>query len=103
MLKSVKRLLNVSVPLYPFDKRTGVGTKTFTADDVIFVYPAAEVLVVKNSTGKEIVSKTQLYVDGSCIAKELDEVTFDSRREEIQAVGTFYDHKGNADIKVLYL
>ncbi len=102
MFKSLKAWMNLPVTIKPFVKRTGTGSKEFSASLSKLCYAEGKVQLVKSKEGKEVVSHKQLYIDGSVELSELDNVIFEGKESEIQAIAYFY-RNGVADIKVVYL
>lgn len=102
MYGSLKTWLNLPVIIKPCSGRTGTGTKTFIESISTVCYAEGKVEVVTNSIGKEIVSMKRLYMDGNSSISELDNVIFEGKEVEVQAIGYFY-RNGVVDIKVVYL
>jgi thiamine pyrophosphokinase len=102
MFKSLKKWLDVAVTLHVCLSENKMGDKTFAADTTMMVYPVKKTQVVVNRQGKEVTSSITLYTEGTTIAKESDEVTFEGARYPVKAIGVFYT-KGAPDIKVVYL
>jgi hypothetical protein len=102
MYESLKRWLDVPVTVKPFLKRTGAGDKMFGTPYTIHVYPVSKEEKVRNAGGVEIISNSQLYVDGSTVIHRLDNVLFEGDELPIQAIHVFY-RNGVPDLKVVYL
>jgi hypothetical protein len=102
MLKSLKSWLTLSATIKPFVSRSGTGAKTFGVSANVSCYAEGKVQVVTNAEGKEVVSNMQLYVDGDTVVAERDNIIFNSKESEVQAIGYFY-RNGVVDIKVVYL
>jgi hypothetical protein len=94
--------MNVPYQLKPFIKRNGAGTKQFGEIIDGLCYPEADVKLVVDEAGAEVVSTTQLYVDGIAAIKVTDEIIFEGVTRPIQRINSFY-RNGVADIKVVYL
>lgn len=102
MYDSLKPWVNVPVEIKPFLKRSGTGDKEFGPQRSATCYPQGDVKVVRNSTGVEVVSNTQLIFDGIESINEMDEIIFDGKIVTIHAVSTFY-RNGMPDIRVVYV
>ena len=102
MYESLKAWMNVPVSIKPFVKRNGTGDKEYGDIVTVTCYPHAEVKVVTNNAGVEVVSNNQLYFDGLVSIVDMDAIIFEDREYEIKAVSTFY-RGGVPDIKVVYL
>ena len=102
MFKSLKSWINIPVAIKPYVKRTGTGSKEFGENINTTCYAEGKVQQIKNKDGKETVSHKQLYMTGTEVISELDNIVFESRETEIQAISYFY-RNGIVDIKVVYL
>ena len=65
-------------------------------------YPEADIKTIVNAEGEEVVSTTQLYIDGSTSIKITDEIIFEGEHRPIQRINSFY-RNGVVDIRVVYL
>lgn len=99
---SLKPWINVPVAIRPFRKRSGTGDKLYKDTVDTLCYPHGHTKIVRNYLGADVVSQTQLYVDGSTAVSTLDNVIFEAEEYPIQAIDTFY-RDGKPDIKVVYL
>ena len=102
MYAILKAWMNLPAQIKPFLKRDGTGTKIYTDPVDILCYAEGKVQVVTDSTGTEVVSNTQLYVDGSVTVSVLDCVVFEGIEKSIKNLTTFY-RNGKPDIRVVYL
>lgn len=102
MYNNLKDWINVPVAIKSFIKRSGTGDKEYSESVSSVCYPLAEVKVVVNNAGTEVVSNNQLYFDGSISVTDMDAVIFEGKEYEVKAVSTFY-RGGTPDIKVVYL
>jgi hypothetical protein len=102
MYDSIKTWVNVPYQIKPFDKRTGTGTKLFKDTVDSLCYPKSETELITDSTGAEVVSMTQLYIDGSTELTVLDNIIFENEERPIKKITSFY-RNGVPDIKVVYL
>lgn len=102
MYNSVKDWMDVPFTIKQFDKITGSGAKLYEAPVDKFCYPAGEIKRIQNDFGEEVVSGTQLYVDGDTLVTTHDLVFFEGREWNIQSVKTFYRDRV-PDLKVVYL
>lgn len=102
MFDSIKPWINVPFILKPLVGRNGAGTKIFGDDVQLLCYPVDEVKLITDETGAEVISTTQLYVDGSTPISVIDEVTFEDHTREVQRISSFY-RNGVVDIRVVYL
>lgn len=102
MYESLKSWLNIPVKILPFIKRTGTGSKEFgeAFDTVCYILGESE--VVKDQDGKEVVSNTQVYLNGSITISVLDRIVLEDGEHDIKTVSTFY-RDGKPDIRVVYL
>lgn len=102
MFKRAKRFIDMPFSYKPYIGRTGMGDKKYGDIQEAKCYAEGSVKVVKNNAGTEVLSTTQLYVNGDVDIKELDMVSFNGTESEVKAISTFYA-KGKAQIKVVYL
>lgn len=102
MFNRAKRFLDMTFTYKPYIGRTGTGDKKYGDIQEAECYAEGSVKVVKNDAGTEVLSTTQLYVNGDVDIKELDLVSFNGTESEVKAVSTYYA-KGKAQIKVVYL
>jgi hypothetical protein len=102
MIKSILPWLNVSASYRPFISYDGVGNKSYGDVTSFLCYPEGSVEIVKDAVGNEVMSKLKLYVKGTNVINENDEVTFNSEVYEVKAVAPYY-RDGVADIKVVYI
>ena len=102
LLKSVKSWCNLPARVRTFTGYDGTGKKTFNNPTNILVYAEGKMEVITNFDGKQVVSNTQLYMDGTIALQPLDEIIFEDVSRTIQHIGTFY-RNGVADLKVVYL
>lgn len=94
--------MDLDASIKPFIKRDGTGAIQYGPEVNIKCYAEGKVTVVTDRTGAEVISDKQLYIDGSTIISELDNVIFENSENSIKSIGTFYT-KGKPDIKVVYL
>lgn len=102
MYGSLKSWMNLPAQIKPFLKRDGTGTKIYGEPADILCYAEGKVQVVTDNTGTEVVSTSQLYVDGPTPISVLDCVVFEGSEKSIKNIATFY-RNGKPDIKVVYL
>ena len=102
MYDSLRPWMNVPFQIQPFIKRNGAGTKQFGDAIDAMCYPKADVTVVVDDSGAEVISTTQLYVDGDTSIKVTDNVTFEGVTRPIQRINSFY-RNGVVDVRVVYL
>lgn len=102
MYDSLKSWINLPAQVKPFLRRDGTGDKLYKDPVDILCYAEGKVQVVTDNTGTEVVSTSQLYVDGSVAVTALDCVIFEGIEKNIKQVSTFY-RNGKPDIKVVYL
>lgn len=102
MFKSLKSWIDLPFIIKPYIKRNGTGAKIFGDNINKLCYAEGKVQSITNKEGKEIKSMKQLYVDGNVAINELDNIIFEGKESEIQAIGYFY-RNGVVDIKVVYL
>jgi len=102
MYESLKPWLNIPAKILPFVKRTGTGSKEFGEAFDIKCYILGESEVVKDQDGKEVVSNTQVYVNGLTTVTVMDRIVLDDGEHDIIKISAFY-RDGKPDIKVVYL
>lgn len=102
MYASIKPWINVPFKIRPFVKRNGAGTKIFAPDIDALCYPKEDVKLVVDKDGAEVVSTTELYVDGTVDIKVTDDVVFEGAQKPIKRLGSFY-RDGRVDIRVVYI
>lgn len=102
MYSSLRQWVNIPISIIPFVKRTGTGDKEFGEPYTIYCYPCSEIKVIRNNIGVEVVSNTQLYIDGKESITDFDLITFEGKEHTIQAISNFY-REGRIDVKVVYL
>lgn len=102
MYNSLKSWINLPAQIKPFLKRDGTGAKIFGEPVDILCYAEGKSQVVTDNTGTEVVSTSQLYVDGPTVISALDCVVFEGVEKSIKNITTFY-RNGKPDIKVVYL
>jgi len=102
MYGSLKSWMNLPAQIKPFLKRDGTGAKIFGEPVDILCYAEGKVQVVTDNTGTEVVSTSQLYVDGPVTVSALDCMVFEGVEKSIKNITTFY-RNGKPDIKVVYL
>ena len=86
----------------PFQGRSGTGTKQFGEAQQALCYAEGSVKVISSNNGKDVISTTQLYVNGTVPIKELDNVLFEGKESEVKSIGFFY-RNGGVDLKMVYL
>ena len=102
MYNSLQSLLDLTVTIKPFIKRTGAGTKQFGEGIDVRCYAEGKVINITDEQGIEVVSMTQIYLDGNTAIKSTDCVIFETKESSIKSIRTYY-RKGKADLKVVYL
>jgi len=102
MYASLKDWMNLPLKIKPFKKRTGDGTRLYYDDIDTFCYAEGKVQLTTGSSGAEVVSKKQLYVEGNVQISSLDNIIFDDFECDIISVENFYDING-ISLKVVYL
>lgn len=102
--ESLKPWIRFPLTIRPFVKRTGSGTKEFGRNRTTRCYPVHTNQLVTETTGAEVVSTTQLYVDATTQVTEMDNVIFEGQERPIKKVTTHYDgNTGAASIRTVYL
>jgi hypothetical protein len=102
MFKSLKSWLDMSIQLKVYSSRNGAGTIIYNAPVNIICYIQSEDILFINDDGAEMLSDTQIYVDGSTVVTTLDAVIFDGKTRPIRKVGIWY--KNNLpSIRMIYL
>ena len=102
MYNSLKSWLNIPVQILPYVKRTGTGAKQFAEPTDTLCYILGEVTVVKDQDGQEVVSNSQIYLDGSETISALDRIIINGKQHDIKTINSFY-RSGVVDIKVVYI
>lgn len=102
MYTSLKDWINVPVQIKTVVGRTGTGARVFGEVRDELCYPKAEIKVVRNLKGEEVVSNNQLFFDGNTSISYLDIVVFEGAELSIHAITTFY-RNGKPDLKVVYI
>lgn len=102
MYASLKGWMNVTAVRKPFSSLSGTGTRTFGAPMDFLCYPTSKLTTVTTAGGEEVISTTQLHVDGNLEFDQLDNIVFEGVERPLATVVTFY-RDGVADLKVLYL
>lgn len=84
--------------------RTGYGDKTFAPSPVLYpCYNEEKVRTVRDSTGEEVVSMRQLYIDGVLSVGSDDEFTFEGKQYPLLAFSRYRGLKANTGTTVVYL
>lgn len=102
MYESLKPWLLQTATVYPYIVHNAYGDRQFGEPYDIRCYPEGKVQIVKNSDGKEVVSNTILYVEGTATINDLDKIVFEGRETEIVAITSYYRGSG-PDVKMVYL
>lgn len=102
MYDSLKPWINVPYQIKPFLRRDGAGDKLFGDTVSALCYPEADVKLIVDESGAEVISTTQLYIDGTQEIKVTDEVIFEGSVRPIQRINSFY-RNGVVDLRVVYL
>lgn len=102
MFSSIRPWINVPYAYRPFVKRTGAGTKQFGESINSLCYPVSDNKLITDSMGADVVSTTQLYVEGSEAIKVTDNVIFEGSERPVLRIASYYKD-GVPDIKVVYL
>lgn len=103
MYKELKEWLNISVTRKPFIKFDGAGDKSFESGVDLKCYMQGKFTIVTNMAGVEVVSKCQLYIDGTIPIKYHDEFIVEDEEHSIIAIEKYYDEKGALSIWVVFL
>lgn len=102
MYDSVKSWVDIPVTIKPFVKRSGTGGKIFGEPYEVKCYPLAEVNIVRNWQGVEVVSNNKLHMEGDVKITKLDSVIFEDEELPVQAISVYY-RNGKPDLKVVYI
>lgn len=102
MYKSLKSWLKVPIQIKPFVKRDGTGTASYADTIETYGYIEGGVKLISDSKGAEVISTSQIFLEGSTRLSELDLIIIDGVEHSIKTISTFYD-RGKPDIKVVYL
>lgn len=102
MFNSLKSKLTTPVTLKHFLRRDGAGNKLFSGTEEIGAYIVTKDEVVVNSKGAEVVSNTQVYIDGATNISKLDNIVLFEEEYEVQSLSTFF-WNNTPDIKVVYI
>lgn len=102
MYSSIKPFANIPMQIRPYIKRTSTGDIEYGELINVLCYPVKETKLVRNYLGTEVVSNTQLYIDGSISVNKLDSIVFDGEERPIYSIDEYY-RDGFKDIKVVYL
>jgi hypothetical protein len=99
----IKRYIKIPFNILPFKENDAFGKKTFSSQLDALCYPIDDLKVIRTDFGTEVVSATQLYIDGLTTIDVIDEVIYGGKQHAIQHIGTYYDTNGKALLKVVYL
>lgn len=102
MFSSLKGKLTTPVLLKHFIRRDGAGNKLFSSTEEVGAYIVSNDEVVVDSKGAEVVSKTQVYLDGTINISKLDNVVLFGEEYEIRSLSTFF-WNSSPDVKVVYI
>ena len=102
MYCSLKSWLDIPIIIKVFDKRTGTGAKLFNGSLETNCYISAEDKVVTNDEGVEVVSNTQVYLDGNINVHTMDCLILNGVEKSIVSIVVHY-RKGVPDLKVVYI
>lgn len=102
MYDSIKDWINVPYVIKNLSHYTGSGTKLFNPDVHSKCYPVGDVKLVTNVNGTEVISTTQLYVDGSEPIEVTDAVVFNGQERPVLRITDYY-RNGVVDLRVVYL
>lgn len=102
MYASLKKWMNLNLQIKPFIRRSGTGTIIYGDTVSVKCFAVEKVTLVMDKTGAEVISNTQLYIDGSISISEMDNVIFNNLERPIKTISTYYA-SGIASLKVVYL
>lgn len=94
--------MNLNLQIKPFVRRSGTGTIIYANPVSVKCLALEKTTLVRDKTGAEVVSNTQLYIDGNISISEMDNVIFNNLERPIKTISTYYDN-GIASLKVVYL
>lgn len=103
MYNSLKTWMTIPVAIKPFLKKSGTGTKLYDVPVDTLCYAMAEVKTVTNEAGVEVISNTQIYLDGSTQVNSNDNLIFEGKERGILSIERFYNGSGVISMKVVYL
>lgn len=103
MFASIKKWINIPIQIKPFLRYDGAGDKSYDVPVNEKCYLKGDIVNVIDLAGNEVVSKMQMYIDGTIPIKVTDLITYETLDYVIKSVGVFYDGKGAKDLWVVYL
>lgn len=95
-------MLKMPVAIKPFVSYTGTGTSVYGEPVTTMGMVTGKVTRVVNTTGVEVTSMQQVYLDGSVDITVKDLIVFEGKELAIESINTFY-WRGLPDLKVVYL
>jgi hypothetical protein len=102
VLNSLKSWLDVPLRINTFLSADGAGDKSYSAPVDVLCYPVYMTVKTVNKEGTEIVSNTQLYLDGIVAISTMDTVVLNGTTYVIKHLSGF-SRNGVPDIWVVYL
>lgn len=102
MFNSIKGWMQTSVNVKPYASTNGVGDITYKVVRADMCYVEEKTQVIRDSRNREVVSMTQLFVDGDSLITVLDKIDYNGKYYDVQNISTYYLN-GIPDIKVVYL
>ncbi len=91
-----------SVNVKPYVSKNGVGDITYDTVRADMCYIEEKTQVIRDSRNQEVVSMTQLFVDGDNLITVLDKIDYNGKYYDVQNISVYYLN-GVPDMKVVYL
>jgi hypothetical protein len=102
MFASVKPWINMPFEIKPFIGFNEYGDKEFGESESKLCYRVDKTEQIKDIRGVDVISDTQLYINGSEEISELSVVVLCGREWNIQKISTYFKD-GVPSLKVVYL
>lgn len=103
MLEGSKSWLRQTVAIEPFSAYNDYGEPTYGTAVSNNARIVQKTKMVRDAGGKEVVSTTQIYVNGSATVATTSRITLpDGTKPLILAIDITPDARGNAYLKVIY-
>lgn len=108
MIKELKKHLRNKVQVLMYASGDGAGDNSYSSAIALRCYTVVKNEVVTNSSGVEVISTTQVYLDGDdARVKALKDSTLfildgETKKNTVKAFNDFYEY-GRLSLRVVYL
>lgn len=102
-MRGIKKLLRIPLEIHPYEGVDDRLDVSYGAPIPTTCYAESEIKVVNDTSGKEVVSNTTIYLDGSEVISENDKILYNDKEHLIKALADVRELNGDIALWMVYV